>query len=232
MATFATLVARTQSILNDPTGFAFNETSLKEPLNAALDDVLEMLEDAGLVGTRYRTTRNLVALTNALTLSGYTTSAGGSGVSPALPSNIIEPDDMFEKTTGAADTAYTKVMGPTPLPVAAQTQQIRWWDWRTHQITMLGATEARTIRLDYYGTLTSFSLPTDTVELLGASNAICYFAAARVSGGRAQMELTSFLEAKGREAVQRIVNRGTRVTQNVTLRRAPRLGYMRYPTGV
>ncbi len=193
-------------------------STILQAINAAYRDVGWKMKEQGVRLFRGQQTIANFPL-NTLTLSRTTT--------PGLSSDFLQPIEIWEKDVGAADTEYTPVEpAEDELPDVEQGESLGVYYWRLGTITFIGATTARTLRIDYVKDIVDLVVGTDTLAIDGALDAVSYLAAAILSRARGQTDQASFYEAKGNAAIDQLVN-----LEVQNLQRSPRRRwYSRTPT--
>jgi hypothetical protein len=224
MSTLSSIVARVQALLNDVSALDVSTTVLIPFINMAQDDLLERMRAEGIQRARFRNSFTVTAGTTSLT----------PGTSPLafVTGDAFQPDSMWEAPTGGAVQDYTPMVGPRQLPDMAQTGTLGFWDWNGGTVNLLGATVDRLVRLDWFGNLPGFGLPTDQVQVLGSTNALSYMTAEAVLRARGDIPMSQVFRDKSEEYINRILCEEIREAQTVPDRRVPMRGYPRYPIGI
>jgi hypothetical protein len=218
MATLTTIITRCQSFLNDYDATTIDQTHLLPLINAAQDEVGEELRNRGVDRMRFRTTFTVTAGTTTVT----------PGTSPFTATNCIIPTQLWEATVGAANQYYITMTGPTLLPFIPQATVLGFWDWYGGGISLIGSTTDRSLMVDYDGTLTDFSSPSDVVALQGAANAIAYKTCQMWAASRQENSATEYFANEAEASITRIANQEIQDLQSVPLRRLPMRQRYRY----
>jgi hypothetical protein len=165
---------------------------------------------------------------------GYTATAGmpvSAIYPPTLPSNLIVPDELWEAKMGGGNEYFYRVVGPTAIPNTRQGSSLGYWDWYGNEIRLLGATEARQLRIDYLGDLDNFQSPaiaSQAVLIGGAINAISFLCCYHIATSRGQHELAQGFYANAEREINDIINVELKMQQQQPQRRQPYRGHGRY----
>jgi hypothetical protein len=139
---------------------------------------------------------------------------------PQIPTDLLVPVRLWERQTGSSEPFLPMVLRKDGLPSEDQQARLRFWEWRTDGIVMLGATQSNDIRIRYESVLSDVVQGTDTIQLRGAQDTIAFFAAALAAQSRGSPQARDF-DAAGDEALRKILVRGTRRQQHAMHRRRP-----------
>lgn len=165
---------------------------------------------------------------------GYTATAGlpvTAVYPPILPENFIEPDQMWEAKIGGTDQDFFLVVGPHQIPNQAQTSTLGYWDFYDGEIRLLGATEDRLLRLDYWGALENFqgsAVPAQAVVMQGFVNPISYMVCKLISHSRGQHSAAAEWGALFDVEMEDIANIQQKAQQQAPVRRLSARGASRY----
>jgi hypothetical protein len=222
--TFQSIADLVPKLLGDLDTTLWTDAQTKPFINSALREFHQLLRDAGVRQLVYRTTyASLPASTTAITTTTPT--------SNTLPADLIVPIAMWEADTGTTGIQdFVKMRGPARLPNLVQDTTLGFWDWRGGAIALVGATQARRVMLDYYGSYANLNLLSDTVQTPDATEPIAYLAASKIADAQGNERFADRLKREGLAAADRIANVDIKASQAVAFRRQPRLGYIRYPT--
>jgi hypothetical protein len=80
---------------------------------------------------------------------------------PAIPTDIIHPYDMWEKPTGSSVDNYVIMEQVRELPNRLQDTTLNEWQWREGNIYFVGATVAVDVKLTYEKGLTLITTAND-----------------------------------------------------------------------
>lgn len=153
-------------------------------------------------------------------------------VSFGLPSNLIQPDQLWEAPTTGLEQEFRAVEGPIQIPNTMQTSFLRWYDWYGGNLVFLGATQDKLLRLDYYGSLENFPSPSvgaQPILMAQATNALAFRAAANIYASRGQAESADRFNNMADKESAVLINIEVKAQQGEPLRRNPYFGYPRYP---
>jgi hypothetical protein len=139
---------------------------------------------------------------------------------PQIPTDLLVPVRLWERQTGSSEAFLPMFLEKDGLPSETQQARLRYWEWRTDGIVMLGATQSNDIRIRYESVLPDVVQGTDTIQLRGAQDSIGFLAAALAAQSRGSPQARDF-DAAGDEALRKILVRGTRRQQHAMHRRRP-----------
>jgi hypothetical protein len=116
-------------------------------LQIALNELQEKFQLNGLSPTQ--STSQLIDYP-----AGSTTISFGATSSPALPNDLIEPQQLWECNTGIFPyIPMTKVEYLPRYMEGIETDRVTWWTWSQNQIVTLPSDLENSIKIDYIGTL-------------------------------------------------------------------------------
>lgn len=222
--TAADLSAKVGALLNDTT--YYTQAVLLPYLNIAQDELADFLRNSGVGQTKFWTTiTNMPAATTAL----YQAST------PALPLTLVEPIQIYERATGAAEQDFVMMIGPATIPNINAGTSLVYWDWImdvTNGPTIQfnpsgGATSARDLRIYYYGEVTPLGTGAESM-FLGGETAIIYKTAALVAASRGNLNGAQAFQEMYDRASHTYVSEMIKENQAVPGRRQPWLGGGRY----
>jgi len=142
MATWTSILGRSAALLNDQERANYTDTVLLPYLNIASSELQEIFELNNIAVTAESSAT--IAVPAGTSVIGFTTV-------PALPTNLIEIQELFESQTGQeAWTPVTKrdyltpsILGTTPINIFGI------WAWMDQEIHVRAAVGAIDLRLDY-----------------------------------------------------------------------------------
>jgi hypothetical protein len=137
---------------------------------------------------------------------------------PNLPSDMLAPLDLWERTTGSLERWEEMHEYTDGLPSMVQGVRLRAWEWRTEAIWMPGATQTNDVKLRYEGSSAQFATPNDTVLIRGAQSALANYLAAVFVNSRNPQAAASF-SAAGDDFADMIIRENTHALQRVTVTR-------------
>jgi hypothetical protein len=145
-----------------------------------------------------------------------------NAISLALPTSFFLPIKLMEKASG--DTFYSPMYEKPDVNLLNITpgQTLSVWDFRHNCINFIGATEDRTVRLEYWRTLSEIVDQNSNEQFSGAQNYLAFRTAALCAEfiakdkGRADS-----LNLQGGAALDRIVSLFVKNNQGKRVRRKP-----------
>ena len=138
---------------------------------------------------------------------------------PQLPTNLLEPVDLWERQTGSTAMWNPMVPYPDGLPSVIQNATLGIWEYRGEAIYMPGATQSNDVRLRFKTTGIQFVTPNDSVMIRGADPALANLLAAVFINSRNPGAGVSFSEA-GDALVAQLVTAEVRSQQRIPITRA------------
>lgn len=84
--------------------------------------------------------------------------------------NIIEPIQAWEKATADPDSAYTIMTEVKTIPNIPVTATLRCWKWNGFELTFLGATANREVKVKYFASLAPIVDETTSIPFINAEN--------------------------------------------------------------
>jgi hypothetical protein len=227
VATLQSISSLVSLILGDPDRSLWTEPYLTGFINSAYEDLIDQLRNSSVQRMKFRTEFTVAAGTTSLILVGQTPVTGEEAL---LPADTIEPDALWDNQTGTTGLQnFILMQGPGVLPTIAQTNVLRYWDWRGGAVRLVGSTVARRVMLDYYGQLASLAFLSDKILIQGpATNALAYFVAGAAVRSRGDEVGARSFEAKGQTYVDRLINEEIKQQQSNPVRRRPYRGVGRY----
>jgi hypothetical protein len=140
MVTVSDVLGLSAALLNDNARAVYTNAVQLPYFNMALAELQEEMQ------------RNGIAFNNAVAEVEVPTgvlSIGGPG-GPTLPTNLVEPINLYERDTDATNEDWADMVQKEFLPTyTVQTQSLIYWAWQQQQIKFLGATSDRTIKIEY-----------------------------------------------------------------------------------
>lgn len=166
----------TRALLGDPDALMYPDTFLLAPINSAATEVGNELRAYGFDSSK----KPGYVFTN---VPANTKVIGVVGTTPLLPTDFMEPIQLWEKPTGSDVTNYTPVtlareeIPPTFIPGPLLGQ----YTFLGGALNFLGATQALDILMDYVKAPGVFAAPGDAPQVPDTSTAIANRAAAIVA---------------------------------------------------
>lgn len=156
---------------NDAPKSSFTYTALLPYVKIAVDELQQIYQLNNVPITNTVTTSPLVIQTNMTDIGGST--------GPALPSDLVEIQGLYERTHGANED-YVEITKVEFLPNLVElTNELTYWTWQKQVIQFLGALTIRDVTINYIAN--SFGTIVDQTTIIGvfnAKNALAY----RVAG--------------------------------------------------
>lgn len=208
MATASTVYGIVRSLMGDDDTAVYLDATLAGPVNQAYRLVQQKLVNRGC--SVLRTVSNVISLPANTTLISVASS-------PALPSDLMVPYQMWEKPAGAATSEFQIVQAVSTLPNRSQTDRLEEWCFAGGGITFVGATVAIDIKVQYELILPELTIPSAPVGIVGAEDAMAFYAAAYMANSRGQD--FKYFENKAEEAIDELVSRFTHSNQHIHGRR-------------
>lgn len=168
--TVASILDRSAGLLNDTAKQIYTYVAMVPHYNTAQDELAEMME------------QNNVPVTNSVpavfTIAAGVTDIGGV-TGPALPTDLIEIQGLFERTTGSLQDFVPmdrRDFLPTSVVV---TTYLEVWAWINQIVQFLGATGSQDVLMQYV----AMRLPpvvdqTASITLINARSFLAYRTAA------------------------------------------------------
>ena len=209
------VMARAAFFLNDAAQLRWTNTALLPALQAAYDELGEILEENNVPAT------NEVAANFHITATTVTDIGGTTG--PALPVDLIEIQRLEERTWQSSED-FTEMVRTEFLPsYTIQTSDLIYWTWQNQIIQFIGATTDREVKISYVGlTIGTITGPASNIALFNAKTFLSYRTAALAcefngeNPSRAD-KLNSFALL----AIERLENISAKGRQAIAVRRRP-----------
>ena len=212
------------SLMNDTAQTIYTDAACLPYLNMALDDLQEIFE------------QNNIPVTNEVS-AAMTIPAGvsrlGFGTVPALPSDLVEIQRAYERSSGVIP--WIPMTRKEFIPKQYEDQEISqflWWSWVDQEMRFIPATADIDIKLDYVQRIfntpiaiadIAVNLPVVNVkQYLGYSTAALCSMFIGENETRAQA-----LESKAQQALDRELGIPIKGRQAITTRRQPFMGSYR-----
>ncbi len=215
------------SLQNDTAQDLYTDVACLPYLNMALDELQEIFEQNNVPVTNETSAVITVTSTTSVTEIGFSTV-------PALPSLLIEIQQLWESITGQNQWIPMTRMEFMPhyLELAA-IQQFIFWVWKGQKINLPPSTQTNDIKIDYVKSI--FATPiaigdinTD-LDVLNVKTYLGYKTASLCSMFIGENETrAAVLNGQAEEALSRVIGINTKGRQAITTRRRPfRAGYKR-----
>lgn len=170
MITAQEVMDRSAALLNDVALTTFTYTVQVPYLNIALSDLEERMQLSNIPVTNQSSA--------VIAIPAGVLGIGGVG-QPALPQDLIEPQSLYERTTGTNDLFIR--MNPVEfLPHGLQQiSSLVWWAWLAQTIKFIGATNANDVQLDYIAkVITPVVNESSVIKVLNSISFLSYRTAA------------------------------------------------------
>jgi hypothetical protein len=226
-ATLADIVTKVQNLVGDPSGQVYTQAVLLPYVNMAQDEMADELRNNGVGEATF--------VNSVITVPANTTVLN-QGSTPPIPTNLVVPLSLYERTVGGAEQDFTLINGPQILPNFNASTTLGFWNFvqdttNGPTIQFIGATTAREVRILYYGDVNNLSAGGDKLLFYGAQNAISYKVASLVAASRGNGEGAQGFDALWQKGKDRFVSEMVKTMQARPGRRAPWLGVGRYIIG-
>ena len=139
---------------------------------------------------------------------------------PQLPTDLLVPLRIWERTTASSEQFFPMTQRKDGLPSENQQTRLRFWEWRTAGIVMLGALQSNDIRIRYEAVLPDVVQASDAIQIRAATGTLSFYTAALACGSRGSPAKADF-EAQGEGSLHRMIVRGVRREQHTMHRRRP-----------
>src|SRR3990172_11627071 len=144
--TAANIFTDARAALNDNDDAVYHDAVLMPYLNMALRELQEYFELHNAPVTQSQT-GFISAIPAGTTIIGFSTT-------PALPADLIEIEQAWERNAGINPWAPMARQDYLPHYMeGAPTNAFIWWSWQQNQIEVLPSTSINDIKLDYVRTL-------------------------------------------------------------------------------
>lgn len=180
-------------------GGSINNPFLLNHLNSAIRELYRQLRitGAGVIIQDNFILTNIPVVNGPLgpsipdpTIQEYVDNTGffdgtNTNASLKLPTDIIRPIRLWERTTGTTDTFMEMNQVMNGLPPRNQLSRLQEWEWRQEKIYFVGCTQPRDVRIRYVSLLPTFFTqplnPTTTfVPVVDCDDYLAYKTAAKV----------------------------------------------------
>lgn len=225
MPTPSAIMDMSAALMNDVAQETYTDAAMLPYLNIAFDDLQEIFEENNIPVTN-EVSAILTPVTAGTTVISFTSS-------PALPSNLIEIQQLYERSTGIIPWIPMRREEFLPLSLEDQSlTQFLIWAWVDQEIRLIEATASIDLKIDYIKSI--FATPiliADVAVDLPIINVKQYlgYATAALCALYIQENETraGFLENKAIQALDRELNIPIKGRQSITTRRQPFMGSYR-----
>ena len=202
------------SLLNDTAKSIYTYAVQIPYLNMALNELQEMLE------------LNNVPMTNevstAIPITTVMTDIGGS-TGPALPTDLIEIQQLEERLTGTLDPFIPMTRFEFLPMITVLTSSLMYWTWQKQIIQFIGANTNRDVKINYIGAvLPPVTVSTTPIALFNSKSFLAYRTAALCAEfiGENKTRADS-LNADAGLAMDRLIGISTKGRQAIPIRHRP-----------
>lgn len=196
------------SLLNDTAKSLYSYVTQLPYLSIAQDELESELLDNGVVIEKQIAVINVAA--NALFLT--------------LPSNFFLPISLEERDQSSTDDDDWALMVERGFEDAMEpTTTLGQWNFRNNRINFIGATVAKSVRLKYHRTLSTFTNEENYVEEVTKAKMFLAFRTAALCAefiGRRQ-DISQSLNAQGAISLDKLISIYTKNSQGIRVRRKP-----------
>lgn len=220
----ANVMDRSAALLNDTVQSVFSYAVQIPYLNAAIDEMSELLESNNVPMTN-ETQAGIIINTGVTDIGGTT--------GPALPNDLIEIQSVYERLQGATEDFQFVTRVEFLPPFVEQTESLIYYCWQHQTIQFLGATTPREIQLNYIGAVvTNVSSSADTISLFNAKSFLAFRTAALCAQFIGEnKERADSLNSDAGMAMDRLLNISTKGRQAIATRRRPFMAGYKVRTG-
>lgn len=218
------LIRQTADDRDQSGGVVWPDEDLVAFISAALLDLNLMLVNAGSPLVKKYSTHDLAI--GKTTIDFVSEPNAGN----LLPEDLVVPLRLWEKKTGDADRQYTDMdQTEERLPDLDQTDRLRYWMWTQSTssspgmaIVTVGATAARTVRIEYACQVAGFSGDADQViPIPGARTVLAYDGLKRAALARGEEGLAQYADGMYQAAYERFKRVHVKAGQRRGRRRVP-----------
>jgi hypothetical protein len=140
------IISVVASLMNDSAQAVYNNTACLPMLNLALDELQELFELNGIPVTN-ETSKAIKIKANICSIGFDTT--------PALPSDLIEIQELWESASGLNQWTHMDKRETIPHYLDSNTSisQFLIWAWEHEHIILLGSNQDNDLKIDYTASL-------------------------------------------------------------------------------
>lgn len=227
MPTPAEVIAMVASLQNDTIQDNYTNEACLPYLNMVLNELQEIFEQNNVPVTNETSAEIAVVASASITEIGFSTS-------PALPSDLIEIQQLWESFSGQNQWIPMKRMEFMPHYLElARINQFIFWVWKGQKINLPPCTQNNDIKIDYVKSI--FSTPVVigdinvNLDIVNCMTYLGYKTASLCSMYIGENETRAgVLNGQAEEALSRLLGINTKGRQAITTRRRPfRAGYKR-----
>ena len=206
-----------QALYNDLTGSVLTYPVQMPYLNMALGDLRSQLEVYGISATN-KTIQDLVVPAECTEIK-----FAAILPNPSLPGDLIEPLEMYERTSGSEDSYIPMQKMQFLPPYTTLTNALVYWVWQGQKITLIGANSDVEVRIDYTASvLPRVTDPDDVIGIINAESFLQYRTAALCSKFIGENEgRSSELNQTAQIHLDTLLTSGIKHQQAIATRRRP-----------
>ena len=213
------------ALMNDTNRVTYTNAVQLPYLDMALRDLEEIFQLHNIPVTN-ATSATLTPLVAGTTVVSFTSS-------PALPSDLVEIQQLYERTTGVEPWIPMSKREFLPLELEAQDiTQFLIWAWVNQEIRLIASTASNDLKMDYIASI--FVTPVDIADIdidiaiVNIHQYLGYHVAALCSRYIGSNESrAAMLEGQANEALERELGIPIKGKQSITTRRRPFMGSYR-----
>lgn len=155
-----------RALLNDSLGDVFTDEVLKPYLRMAITDLRLECEDNNIPYTN--------VTSETITIPAGTLGIGGNN-QPALPKDLIEVVEMYERTAGTSNDFMQMSRRRFDPKTETQTTFLQVFTWRGQRVHFIGATSDIEVKIDYISQNIGDIVDKNTLILIYNSCAFLWF---------------------------------------------------------
>ena len=230
-----------RAVLDDqfvPGGSTYTDAFCQKYVEMAQQTLVQILISNSVERAKMRT-ETPITVPAGTTILDYAVLSGGTvgaGIANILPDDLVVPDYLWEAIIGGQNTDFVSMQGPGEIPRITQLDTLRYWNWYGGQVHLLGATQDRLVRMDYWSFLPAVN-PAGRMKIVCSGNAIIELAASLCARAKGQYELADrcatfnndgTVGGKAGFEILQIISAEVKAGQQDAVRRRPYFGRDRY----
>jgi len=209
-----------RALLNDTAGTVFTDALLMPLLNSAYRGLQRELAENGVSVLIEQQDLDL-ELDPA---SGVTNTEISDASTPQLPADCLMPHMLWERATANTTDVFVpmeKFTAGGSMLNLQPSSYLRLWEWREDKISLIGSTQAITVRMRYEKILPAVTLGTDPIQIRAAIDPLAFATAALAARSRGARALAQDLLATAQMATENLIERYVKPEQTKGRRRRP-----------
>lgn len=155
------------------------------------------------------------------TSTTITVLAGATNLGINQPNDLVVPNRLYEKDTGAPISFYTEMSRVTVIPKADQTSALVYWAWQQELIQFLGATSDRDVLVEYVGSVITPTLVTSNLGFISSELYIGARIAALAMATVGNDGQASIFDGIAQSNLDKILRFNVKEDQDLPVRRLP-----------